>query len=293
MKLISKLKKRLAGKVGAPLPDHVPGVEDAAGQAVPEVAQPAHWLAVAATDEQEDDNDQGFSYNPVELPLPNEKLRAAVSGPDLSHFLYIGHAWATICANYLPPQRQVLVLDVGCGVGKMARSLALNPSVHYVGFDIYLPAIMWSRREFSRLYGERFRFEHFDGQSAMYNPNGVVPIETYLFPVEDSSVDLALGASIFTHLYEKDMKHYFAETARVLKPGGIALYSIHTLDELQTFFPQSSDPGDKKIIGNEQVMLIDRDYFIELARDYGLRLHELPGRLCGQEVVAFQKPETR
>jgi SAM-dependent methyltransferase len=254
-----------------------------------EVAQPASWLSESSSEGSHDSNDQEFTYNPQELPLPNETLRAAVSGPDLGRFLYIGHAWATLCAKYLPPKRQVLILDVGCGVGKMARFLALDPRVFYVGFDIYLPAIQWCSREFSRLYGERFKFEHFDGKSAMYNPNGKTPVGDYRFPVDDSSVDFVLGASIFTHLYEKDMKHYFAETSRVLISNGIALFSIHTPDEYQTFFPDADDYGNEKFIGNEQVILVDRDYFIELAIEYGLKLHNLPGRLCGQELVAFRK----
>lgn len=39
--------------------------------------------------------------------------------------------------------------------------------------------------------------------------------------------DLIIAASIFTHLYEDDMRHYFKETA----------FSIHTPDEASYFFP--------------------------------------------------------
>ncbi|MEZ5503722.1 MAG: class I SAM-dependent methyltransferase [Halioglobus sp.] len=253
-----------------------------------EVAQPSAWFLDALTDA-DCGNDEEFAYNALELPLPNTRLRTVVSGPDLGRFLYIGHAWASVCTHYLPPAQPVLVMDIGCGVGKMARFFALDPAVHYVGFDIYRPAITWCRREFSRLYGERFRFEHFDGRSAMYNPGGSLSVADYRFPAADGSVDLALGASLFTHLYENDMRHYLAETARVLKTGGLALLSIHTLDELPEFFPDAPAAGDRKIVGNEQVILVDRDYFVALAGESGLTLHALPGRLCGQELVVVQK----
>jgi SAM-dependent methyltransferase len=264
---------------------------DAPVAAVPAVAAPAYWHA-QATATGIDGNDDEFRYNPVELPLPNALLRAAVSGPDLGRFMYIGAAWAEACFRYLPLDRRTTILDIGCGVGKTARFLAYNPQVSYVGFDIYLPAISWCRREFGRLYGERFRFEHFDGQSSMYNPNGSVAVADYRFPADDSSVDLALGASIFTHLYEKDMLHYLAQTSRVLKPGGVALFSIHTPDEIKDFFPDAGVPVATNIVGNEQVMLVDREYFVALGERCGLTLHDLPGRLCGQELVVFQRLQT-
>ena len=252
---------------------------------IPAVAQPADWLNRGVTEY----NDDIFTYNPLELPLPNQLLRAAVSGPDLDRFMYIGSAWSAVCVRYQPTKSEPTVLDIGCGVGKMARFLAINPELRYVGFDIYLPAIRWCQREFSRVYGDRFRFEHFDGHSSMYNPGGTVQVQDYRFPVDDDSIDLAIGASIFTHLYEEDMRHYFVETARVLRDGGVAVFSIHTLDEAGAFFSDSQGAGDRKILGNEQVMLIDKAYFISIGEEHGLRLLDSPGRLCGQELIVFQK----
>jgi len=183
----------------------------------------------------------------------------------------------------------VQVLDIGCGAGKMARFFALNPKLQYTGFDVYRPAIDWCRKAFSPICGKRFRFEHFNGYSAMYNPGGSVATSEYCFPVADNSIDLALGASIFTHLTEVDMRHYLAETARALKPAGVALVTIHTLDELAQFFPDVAEPGDKRVLGNEQVMLIDPQYFIEMAEEHGLEILKSPGRLCGQELLVFEK----
>ena len=272
----------------SPSSETPPAGHTPAAAAVPQVAAPAYWHA-QAPQTGIDGNDDEFRYSPLELPLPNALLRAAVSGPDLGRFMYIGSAWAAACFRYLPLDRRTTILDIGCGVGKTARFLAYNPLVDYVGFDIYLPAISWCRREFGRLYGERFRFAHFDGHSSMYNPNGTVAVEDYVFPAGDSSVDLALGASIFTHLYEKDMLHYLAQTSRVLRPGGVALFSIHTPDEVKDFFPDAESPVEADIVGNEQVMLVNRDYFIRLGQSCGLTLRELPGRLCGQELVVLQR----
>lgn len=278
---ISTYLKRAAERENAEKPCHTAGSKPSATGA----AQPAHWLACGVTE----CNDDTFNYNRLELPLPNQLLRAAVSGPDLDRFLYIGSAWTAVCLQYKQATSELSVLDIGCGVGKMVRFLAINPAVHYVGFDIYLPAIKWCQREFTRVYGDRFRFEHFDGHSSMYNPDGVVQVQSYQFPVDGDSVDLAIGASIFTHLYEEDIRHYFSETARTLQIGGVAVFSIHTLDEVDRFFPGSHGVADLNLFGNEQVMLIDKGYFIGIGKEYGLQLLDSPGRLCGQELIVFQK----
>lgn len=259
---------------------------EATARTVPDVAQPAAWLAGEAGTGIESKFGQP---NSIELPLPDERLRSTVIGPELDRFLYIGSTWAAVCLQYLPAREDVTVLDIGCGVGKMARFLALNPALHYVGFDIYLPAIEWCRREFSRVYPGRFRFEHFEGRSAMYNPGGKLEASEYRFPVDESTVDLALGASIFIHLYERDMRHYFDETARVLKPGGVALFSINTVDEAPAFFPDAVVSPGNRILGNEQVMLVDKDYFADMGRAHGLDVLHAPGRLCGQELIVFRK----
>ena len=289
--MLSRWKKTLLSvldRAGPASPATAPPPETTS---VPEVAEAAHWLS--APENLTPSDDPTFAYHPLELALPNQWLRSAVSGPDLDRFLYIGAAWATVCSRYLPRDREVHVLDIGCGVGKMARFFALNPNVHYIGFDIFEPGIQWCRQAFSRLYQDRFRFEHFDGHSAMYNPDGQVATRDYAFPAEDGSIDLAVGASIFTHLYEADMQHYLAQTRRVLAPGGLAVFSIHTLDEIDAFFPGANVAPDEKIKGNEQVMLIDKDHFVTLAGRQGLTLKDSPGRLCGQELVVLENSPDR
>jgi SAM-dependent methyltransferase len=236
------------------------------------------------------ENDPNFNYSAHQLPIPNSLLRSTVSDPDLGKFLYIGAAWASVCQHFLPEDRRASVLDMGCGVGKTARFLALNPFIEYCGFDIFMPAIEWCRREFPKVTGSRFRFEHFDGISAMYNPKGRMRSQDYVFPVPDSSVDLAIAASLFTHLFEADARHYFQQTFRALKKGGLALFSIHTFEDATLFFPNAKVDAGASTMGAEGVMLVRPDYFGEWGRASGLRVREALGRVCGQETFLFEKP---
>ena len=113
------------------------------------------------------------------------------------------------------------VLDVGCGIGRMARVLTreLRPPGSYDGFDISLEAIEWCRRHYVRM-GVPFTFGHADLANSLYNPGGRAAASEYQFPYLDRSFDLVIATSVFTHLLADAADHYLAQAARVLAPRG-------------------------------------------------------------------------
>jgi len=119
---------------------------------------------------------------------------------------------------------------------------------------------------------------HLDVRNAHYNPGGTLSPDEALFPADDASIDVAFGASIFTHLLEPAARHYLAETARCLRPGGVLLASIH--DE---------PPQGERYSGNEDRIDVTAAYFAALARDAGLAARGPHGNLCGQETLLFEK----
>lgn len=119
-------------------------------------------------------------------------------------------------AHYLPESPRVL--DLGCGCGKLARFFCLNPGLTYVGIDLFAPSIRWCRRAFAP-FSDRFDFIHFDGQSDIYNPTGKIKSSEYVLPLEDSEMDMTICASLFTHLFEADARHYLEEIARITSPA--------------------------------------------------------------------------
>ena len=64
-----------------------------------------------------------------------------------------------------------------------------------------------------------------------YNPAGATPAAQYRFPFLDGSFDVAIVASVFTHLLTPDLDNYIRELARVLVPGGRAVASFYLLNE--------------------------------------------------------------
>jgi SAM-dependent methyltransferase len=210
---------------------------------------------------------------PGGLPIPNYALRVYVGTGDLAMFLAIGEAWAQLVSRYLPAEPTVL--DLGCGSGKIARFLHLNPRLRYVGVDLFLPHIQWSRRAFAAA-GDRFRFEHFDGYSNQYNPTGRMAAADYVLPVGDASVDMAICSSLFTHLLEPDARHYLAELRRVLRPGGRAMVSLHV-----------DVPAGQVYVGDESRIDVDEAYFLGLAEAAGLTRLERVGVIYGQVLYAL------
>lgn len=144
---------------------------------------------------------------------------AATGDEFLRHFVEL--------AGLRPEER---VLDIGCGVGRMARPLAgwLASEGSYDGFDLVGEALDWCR---DRYPADRFRFARLDVHNARYHPGGSAPAERARFPYPDGAFDFAFAASVFTHLLPGAVERYLAETARVLRPGGRALLTFFLAEE--------------------------------------------------------------
>jgi SAM-dependent methyltransferase len=128
----------------------------------------------------------------------------------------------------LQPEHRVL--DVGCGIGRLAVPLTayLNASGGYEGFDIMPQAIRWCQR-INAAY-PNFRFQLADVHSDRYHPRGQVKASEYVFPYESGSFDFVVLGSVFSHMFPADLSNYLSEIARVMKPGGKAVISCYLLN---------------------------------------------------------------
>lgn len=113
------------------------------------------------------------------------------------------------------------VLDVGCGIGRMAIPLTdyLTPPGRYDGFDVVPAGIDWCWRKITPRF-PHFRFALADVRNDLYNPVGGAPASEYRFPYPDGSFDFVFLTSVFTHLMPADLDNYLRECARVLDAGG-------------------------------------------------------------------------
>jgi SAM-dependent methyltransferase len=134
------------------------------------------------------------------------------------------------------------VLDIGCGIGRMARVLRevlAAPEGSYDGFDVSRVGIEWCRERYLDTAAP-FRFTQVDVYHPRYNPSGSGDPRSFRFPYGDQSFDLAIATSVFTHLLDGSVEHYLAETARVLAPGGRLFATWFLLDPGRPILPSTT-----------------------------------------------------
>ena len=152
------------------------------------------------------------------LDLPPHRLRGFVGDGD---FTSTGEQHLRYFIEYgklLPDQK---VLDVGCGVGRMALPLTryLSSQGEYYGFDPTAEGVAWCTEHITSRY-PNFHFEVADLHNEFYNPKGKYSPENFRFPYQDDSFDFIFLTSVFTHLFPDALSNYFSEITRVLRKGG-------------------------------------------------------------------------
>lgn len=101
------------------------------------------------------------------------------------------------------------VLDFGCGCARVLRWLPQEaPGIDIHGCDIDEQAIAWCQANLPAM---------------TFATNEAEPP----LPYADGTFDLILNHSVFTHIDERMQDLWLEELRRVLKPGAIALLSVH------------------------------------------------------------------
>lgn len=132
--------------------------------------------------------------------------------------------------GYILPNHRVL--DVGCGLGRLASALTefLSPTGVYFGIDVTRSSIDWCTDHY-RSY-PNFHFIHANVFNTEYNPKAVTRAADYRFPFEANSFDFIFSTSLYTHLVLKDVKTYLSEMGRVLKRDSRMWNTFLLLDEI-------------------------------------------------------------
>ncbi|NES64656.1 MAG: class I SAM-dependent methyltransferase [Okeania sp. SIO2D1] len=247
--------------------------------------------------------------------MPNV-LDPSIPIPSQEYIKFVGGYFTDVAFDFLGYfiQRVGLepndkVLDVGCGVGRLAYSLAyyLTPQGGYAGFDIAEKLIKWAQSEITSRF-PNFNFQVVNIYNQMYNPEGNVKTLDFIFPHEDKSFELVFLISVFTHLRAKEVRHYLDEISRVLKPGSRCLCTcfllnpesesaiakgrgahkmVHQLEECFTSNPQMPEAA----IGYKEPLLLG------WMRERGLNVvGKYYGQWCGrnrftsyQDILVLQK----
>jgi ubiquinone/menaquinone biosynthesis C-methylase UbiE len=164
--------------------------------------------------------------------VPPRRIRKGIS-PLWFDFKQTGNDQLEFLVELCGLQPTDRVLDIGCGVGRMAIPLTryINSSGGYDGFDILPEMIDWCEANISSEH-PNFRFHVAEVNSSISALQGKGEASEYRFPWDDATFDMAYAGSLFTHLTPEGTENYLRETARTLKAGGklVATFNMYNKD---------------------------------------------------------------
>ncbi len=222
-------------------------------------------------------------------------------------FLAIGAEFLRHVVGIGGLERDARVLDLGCGIGRLAVPLTqyLDKNASYHGIDPVRIGIDWCDTNISSVY-PRFRFHHLDLRHAIYNPEGKIAGVDVRLPFPASSFDFVAMISVLTHLPAPEVRQYAKEVARVLAPKGRVFITAFVAGAgaggkpRLTFMRSRKGPEWHTDAGSPLAAVAFDDGFIETAfEEAGLRLrHRQLGHWRGapapsyQDIFVFEKEAT-
>lgn len=124
-------------------------------------------------------------------------------------------ALASACNNAGEPFRFDTVFDLGCGTGLMGEAIRAQAGF-LAGCDVSARMV------------ERARAKAAPSGAPLYDKLAVAGLTDFLASRPDSAADLVIAADVF--VYVGDIAPAFAQSARVLKPGGLLAFTVQTHD---------------------------------------------------------------
>lgn len=160
------------------------------------------------------------------LPIPPTRLIYLVTNwRESSWFLRSGQLGQesilyALHRNGVRAEDMEAILDFGCGCARIIRHWKSLKGPRLCGTDYNPDLIAWCQKELDGL--------------AEFETNNLIPPFDYV----DEKFDLIYAISVFTHLTE-DLQHaWMNELARVLKPGGLLLITVHGESRLYQLEPE-------------------------------------------------------
>ncbi|HEU5248844.1 MAG TPA: class I SAM-dependent methyltransferase [Thermoanaerobaculia bacterium] len=190
----------------------------------PPIARLVRWIGAAHIDLR-----LGLTGK-IDRKLPPLRLRFVGDGD----FVAVGGQLAELVLENGDVREGSRLLDIGCGVGRVALPLTgrVPRDVVYEGFDVVRGAVRWCRRRISR-GNPNFRFRHVSVRNSEYSLCGA-PAAEFRFPFPERTFNCAFAFSVFTHLTFPEMRQYLRESHRVLEPGGRLIATFFLLNEEST-----------------------------------------------------------
>jgi SAM-dependent methyltransferase len=114
-----------------------------------------------------------------------------------------------------------IVLDVGCGVGRLPIGILeqVGEIRHYQGVDVDARSVHWCKEHIQNVHAD-FQFQLLDVYNLRYNPAGAPLNCSFRLPFGDGGFDIVYLYSVFSHMTAHDIRIYLRECRRLLATKG-------------------------------------------------------------------------
>ncbi len=165
------------------------------------------------------------------LPMtPPRRLIYTGSGD----FVKAGNWWRNFFIHQVGLKPSDKILDVGSGIGRIARGLTFfvknTEGGSYSGFDAIRLGVDWCTKNISAQH-PHFQFQYVPLENDLYRNDGQKAAQ-FTFPYPDASFDLVILTSVFTHMLPDEVERYLFEIQRVMVEGGTCIATFFILDDM-------------------------------------------------------------
>jgi SAM-dependent methyltransferase len=149
-----------------------------------------------------------------------------------------------------------LVVDVGCGSGRLTMQLAHFPCIGYIGTDVVARLIEFTSNRAGR---PDWKFHVTQGS---------------VIPCDSGTADFTCFFSVFTHLLHEDTFRYIREASRCLKKGGLLVFSFLEF-RIPSHWSAFFSAVESSSYGKHLNQFIDRDAISAWAAHSGLEVQSI------------------
>ncbi|PYT32615.1 MAG: class I SAM-dependent methyltransferase [Acidobacteria bacterium] len=181
---------------------------------------------------------QRYSSNvgPDGLPLPPDTLRVRVAGTaDIESFFHGGQLGAhavreLLAASGRPIEECRAILNFGCGCGRVLRHWKDLGATAVCSTDLNAELVQWCQAHLP---------------FASVSVNSVEPPTSFA----DGRFDAIYAFSILTHMPANTQRHWLHEFHRLLRPGGLLIFSTHG----SCYLPRLTNQERQQFLGGQLV----------------------------------------
>jgi SAM-dependent methyltransferase len=224
------------------------------------------------------------------LALPSRELRASMCGQPYDDDLFFVNSVSTHArklVNAVALTSQSRIVDVGCGLGRLALGLIRGGhQVEYLGLDSQDRYIWWCKKYIQRRH-PNFQFKHINVENERYNPNGEKIAENFRLPISDGHADVVHLWGVLTNMNPEHMRIYVSEVSRILRKGGSVFLTAFAEKKVPVCSINPADYISYRCVGPLHVVRYEDSYLRSVFSSNSLRVKAFAHQTVDEKQSEF------